>query len=62
MAFKFMEAKTGIITQHVTAPIMQKAIGQKGAIMVLDNLLMKVTLHFPFLASFIHNENDCINL
>ena len=59
-----MEAQTGIITQHVTGPIMRRAIGLKGAIMVLDNLLMKVIInHFILLASLIiiilHlNEND----
>ena len=44
--FKLMEQRTGVVTQHITGRIIDKAISNQGAQMVLDNLLMKVCLYF----------------
>lgn len=42
--FKLMEVEFGIITQHISKPTMEKAIGQRGAQMVIDNVLLKSNL------------------
>lgn len=39
--FKLMEQRTGVVTQHITGRIIDKAISNQGSQMVLDNLLMK---------------------
>jgi hypothetical protein len=39
---KLLEVDYKICTQHITAPVMEKALSQRGAQMVLDNILMKV--------------------
>ncbi|KAI1700875.1 piwi domain-containing protein [Ditylenchus destructor] len=41
---KLMEVKFGIITQHISKPTMEKALGTRGAYLVIDNLLMKFNL------------------
>lgn len=41
---KLLETDTGVGTQNITAAVMQKGIGQKGAILVLENVLMKLNL------------------
>uniref|UniRef100_A0A915E2V3 Uncharacterized protein n=1 Tax=Ditylenchus dipsaci TaxID=166011 RepID=A0A915E2V3_9BILA len=41
---KLMEIELGITTQHVSNQTMVKAIGNKGAWMVIDNLLLKFNL------------------
>lgn len=42
-----MEARIGIITQHVTEPTLQKAIGQKGP-MILESILKKFITSLAF--------------
>ncbi|KAH7725804.1 piwi domain-containing protein [Aphelenchoides avenae] len=41
---KHQEIQHGIVTQHVSAQTMEKGAGQKGAFLVLDNVLMKMHL------------------
>ncbi|KIH52905.1 hypothetical protein ANCDUO_16984, partial [Ancylostoma duodenale] len=41
---KRFEAQYGVITQHVSQQTLMKAIGQKGAFMVLGNLCLKLNL------------------
>uniref|UniRef100_A0A915EWM8 Piwi domain-containing protein n=1 Tax=Ditylenchus dipsaci TaxID=166011 RepID=A0A915EWM8_9BILA len=41
---KLMEIEYGIATQHVVNQTIQKALGNKGAYMVIDNLLLKFNL------------------
>lgn len=41
---KFLETEFGVLTQHICSTTMEKGIGQKGAFLVLDNVLMKVNL------------------
>uniref|UniRef100_A0A183C8T7 Piwi domain-containing protein n=1 Tax=Globodera pallida TaxID=36090 RepID=A0A183C8T7_GLOPA len=42
--FKLQEVEHGVLTQHVSPKIMDKAIGRQGAIMVLDNIMLKMNL------------------
>ncbi|KAH7725369.1 NRDE-3 protein [Aphelenchoides avenae] len=41
---KFLETETGVKTQNISAAVMQKGVGQKGAVLVLENVLMKMNL------------------
>ncbi|KAK6038611.1 hypothetical protein COOONC_23884 [Cooperia oncophora] len=41
---KRLEAQYGVVTQHVSSQTLTKAIGQKGAFMVLGNLCLKMNL------------------
>ncbi|KAH7702925.1 NRDE-3 protein, partial [Aphelenchoides avenae] len=41
---KFLETEFGVVTQHISGQTMEKGIGQKGAFLVLDNVLMKMHL------------------
>ncbi|KAL3088023.1 hypothetical protein niasHS_009309 [Heterodera schachtii] len=42
--FKLQEIEHGIVTQHVSPKIVEKATGPRGAIMVLDNIMLKMNL------------------
>uniref|UniRef100_A0A914I7V1 Piwi domain-containing protein n=1 Tax=Globodera rostochiensis TaxID=31243 RepID=A0A914I7V1_GLORO len=42
--FKLQEVEHGVLTQHVSPKIMEKATGRQGAIMVLDNIMLKMNL------------------
>uniref|UniRef100_A0A914H5X1 Piwi domain-containing protein n=1 Tax=Globodera rostochiensis TaxID=31243 RepID=A0A914H5X1_GLORO len=42
--FKLQEVEHGVLTQHVTPKIMNTAAGHHGAIMVLDNIMLKMNL------------------
>ncbi|KAH7727256.1 piwi domain-containing protein [Aphelenchoides avenae] len=41
---KYLETQHGIITQHIFGGTMEKGIGNKGAFLVLDNILLKMHL------------------
>ncbi|KAH7689685.1 NRDE-3 protein, partial [Aphelenchoides avenae] len=41
---KFFETEFPIVTQHISGATMEKGIGNKGAFLVLDNILMKMHL------------------
>ncbi|KAL3102238.1 hypothetical protein niasHS_003647 [Heterodera schachtii] len=42
--FKLQEVEHGVLTQHVSPKIVDKATGRQGAIMVLDNIMLKMNL------------------
>ncbi|VDO85954.1 unnamed protein product [Heligmosomoides polygyrus] len=56
---KRLEAQFGIVTQHVSSQTLNKAIGQKGAFMVLGNLCLKLNLK---LGGVNHNLRACDQL
>ena len=41
---KLVEARVNIVTQHVCAATVEKALGNRGPEMTLDNLVMKMNL------------------
>ncbi|VDM65963.1 unnamed protein product [Strongylus vulgaris] len=53
---KRLEAQYGVITQHVSQQTLMKAIGQKGAFLVLGNLCLKLNLK---LGGVNHNLRVC---
>ncbi|RCN50346.1 piwi domain protein [Ancylostoma caninum] len=53
---KRFEAQYGVVTQHVSQQTLMKAIGQKGAFMVLGNLCLKLNLK---LGGVNHNLRVC---
>ncbi|KAL3114903.1 hypothetical protein niasHT_011339 [Heterodera trifolii] len=42
--FKLQEIEHGVLTQHVAPKTVDKALGRQGAIMVLDNIMLKTNL------------------
>jgi len=59
--YKLMEVEFGITTQHVTAPTMNKAIGDRGAFMVIDNLMLKVGSYMLFLDKYVNQKKELLH-